>query len=134
MADTFSGVWHSNYTYTSSSRSGEFQGEHYVKMMQDGDKLIVESLPEVNPSYLILKLKVDDNDGMVTGSWQESTREDGYYKGAVYYGAIQMAVEKTGKELVGKWLGFGKDRAINVGPWKFTYLGETLPEDAKSLV
>jgi hypothetical protein len=36
----------------------------------------------------------------------------------VYSGAIQMLAEPTGRRLAGKWVGFGRDLEINVGPWR----------------
>lgn len=116
-ADTYSGIWNSRYEYTSSSREGTFEGKHKVRIVQkDPYHLVVESLPEGNESYVIIRLTVDDN--IATGSWQEHTSEHGYYKGAIYYGTIQLVIDPDGRKMRGKWLGFDKENNINVGPWE----------------
>ncbi|CQR63995.1 Conserved Hypothetical Protein [Streptomyces leeuwenhoekii] len=54
----------------------------------------------------------------VTGTWTEQTAPDGYYRGARYFGALQMLVEPTGRRMAGKWVGFGKEFDVNTGPWE----------------
>jgi len=127
--DTFSGVWHSHYRYPSSSRAGEFENEHLVRIHQRARQLIIESVPG-SKSYLILRLSI--NDGTTTGSWEEQTEQDGYYKGATYYGAIQLVINPDKKHMSGKWVGFGRDMELNTGPWEFTYIGPDVPKEAKS--
>lgn len=127
--NTFSGIWRSHYQYHSDSRQGDFENEHYVSAQQEGNKVILESVPG-SKSYLILRLIIDQHDDRVlTGTWQETTEESGHYKGATYHGAIQLVVDPEGKKhMSGKWIGVGKNRDINSGPWDFTYVGETVPE------
>jgi len=125
--DRFSGIWHSKYTYTSSGRGGEFENEHYLRAHEDGGQVVFESISG-SKSYVIIRMTVHEK--IVTGSWQEETEVDGYYKGAVYYGSIQMVASEDGKELVGKWVGFGKDMEVNTGPWSLTYVGENPPAQA----
>lgn len=115
----YSGVWLSKYEYFSSGRNAGFVGMHYVVVLQHGNRLTVQSLPgaSLNPdSPLTMDLTVDS--GVVTGTWVEQTAEDGYYRGARYYGAIQMLIEPTGRRMAGKWVGFGKDFDMNTGPWE----------------
>ena len=126
--DVFSGIWRSHYKYPSSSRGGEFENEHLVRLHPDGKQLVIESVAKANKSYLVVRLSIDDD--VATGSWQEETNPDGYYKGAIYYGAIQLVVSPDKKRMAGKWVGFGKDAEVNVGPWEFTYAGEKLPDSA----
>ncbi|MCF3103928.1 XRE family transcriptional regulator [Streptomyces roseoverticillatus] len=119
---TLSGIWLSRYEYHSSGRGADFTGEHYVVVLQHGNKLTARSLPEgsSNPqSPLSLDLTVDGN--VVTGTWREETAQDGYYAGAVYHGAVQLLVEPTGRKMSGKWVGFGKDFDVNTGPWELTF-------------
>lgn len=122
------GIWKSTYSYPSSGRDGEFTGEHYVRLHQQGNHLIFESAAETSKSYLIIRLSIQDD--IATGSWQEQTEPDGYYKGAVYYGALQLIVSEDFKKLSGKWVGFGKDMEVNVGPWQLAYVGKSLPKEA----
>lgn len=121
------GIWRSHYKYTSSGRKGEFDNEHLVRLQTDGKQFVFESVPNANKSYVIIRVSL--NGDIATGSWQEETEPDGYYKGAVYYGAIQLVVSEDQKQLAGKWVGFGKDMEVNVGPWEFTYVGPELPAD-----
>lgn len=115
-----SGVWLSTYEYVSSGRGGEvFRGKHYVVLLQHGNRLTGRSLPNgsLNPdSPLTLDLQVEGS--TVTGTWTEQTASEGYYRGARYFGAIQMLAEPTGRRMAGKWVGFGKEFDVNTGPWE----------------
>jgi transcriptional regulator with XRE-family HTH domain len=115
----YAGVWLSRYEYFSSGRDSSFVAMHYVVVLQHGNRLTVRSLPgaSTNPdSPLSIDLTVDNN--VATGTWVEQTAENGYYRGARYYGAIQMLIEPTGRRMAGKWVGFGKEFDINTGPWE----------------
>ncbi|MEU7030514.1 helix-turn-helix transcriptional regulator [Streptomyces sp. NPDC046275] len=117
--EMYTGVWLSRYEFYSSSREQTLEGTHYVVVVQHGNRLTAQSLPEAsgNPdSPLSLDLTVDRN--VVTGTWVEQTARDGYYNGARYHGAVQMLVEPTGRRMTGKWVGFGKDFDVNTGPWE----------------
>lgn len=113
----FDGLWHSTYEYPSSSRGGTFTSEQQLRVYQDGHTVIFESLPEAE-SYIVIRLKIDEQNDVATGSWQETTDPSGHYKGATYHGVIQLLISDDHRTLTGKWLGFGKHRAINVGKWK----------------
>lgn len=116
----YSGVWLSTYEYVSSGRDNQvFTGKHHVVLLQHGTRLTGRSLPNasLNPnSPLTLDLEVDGN--TVTGTWTEQTAPDGYYRGARYFGALQMLAEPTGRRMAGKWVGFGKEFDVNTGPWE----------------
>lgn len=132
MAGEHSGVWLSVYEYYSSGRNGTFEGRHHVVLLHYGTRLTVNSLsanqadPESTApgSVLTMALNVDRN--VVTGTWREDTDPAGYYRGASYYGAIQMLVEPTGQRMVGKWLGFGREFAVNSGPWELRKLSDSV--------
>ncbi|MFC4034477.1 helix-turn-helix domain-containing protein [Streptomyces polygonati] len=116
----YSGVWLSRYEYVSSGRDDTvFTGLHYVVVLQHGNRLTVRSLPGSSDSPLTMDLTVDGN--VVTGTWVEQTAEDGYYRGARYHGAVQMLAEPTGRRIVGKWVGFGKEMDVNTGPWELVF-------------
>jgi hypothetical protein len=114
-----SGIWLSRYEYPSSSRGGTFTGQHYVLVLQHGDRLTVRSLPDSAVGDLTMDLTVDGS--VITGTWVETTAPDGYYRGARYHGSIQMMTEPTGRRMAGKWLGFGRDMDINTGPWELVF-------------
>ncbi|TYB38934.1 XRE family transcriptional regulator [Micromonospora sp. AP08] len=116
---SFAGVWLSRYQYHSSGRGQAYTGQHFVVVLQHGDRLTVRSLPGSAASSLSLDLSVDGS--VVTGTWVEQTDPAGYYRGARYHGAIQLLAEPTGRRMAGKWVGFGKDMDINTGPWELIF-------------
>jgi hypothetical protein len=115
----YSGVWLSRYEYHSSGRDATFTDQHYVVILQHGDRLTVRSLPGSSDSQLTMDLTVDGN--VITGTWVEQTAQQGHYRGARYHGAIQILVEPTGRRMVGKWVGFGKEMDVNTGPWELIF-------------
>jgi DNA-binding transcriptional regulator YiaG len=116
---TYSGVWLSRYEYFSSGRDAAYTGQHYVVLLQHADRLTVRSLPGSADSQLSMDLTVDGS--VITGTWMEHTAPEGYYRGARYHGAIQLLVEPTGRRMVGKWIGFGKEMDVNTGPWELVF-------------
>lgn len=118
-ADSLSGIWHSRYTYESTSM-GQVTRHHYVIFRQVGNRLHGESLPGSNDSPIFLDLTKDGP--ALTGMWTERTAADGHYKGAVYHGALQLMVDLTGRTMHGMWVGFDKSLTVNSGPWSLTYV------------
>ncbi|MFC5942475.1 XRE family transcriptional regulator [Micromonospora harpali] len=116
---SYEGVWLSRYQYHSSGRGDSFAGQHFVVVLQHGDRLTARSLPGSAASSLSLDLTVDG--AVVTGTWVEQTDPTGYYRGARYHGAIQLLAEPTGRRMAGKWVGFGKDMDVNTGPWELVF-------------
>jgi transcriptional regulator with XRE-family HTH domain len=122
-AHGFSGIWLSRYEFYSSGRSEAYVGAHHVLLLQSGDRITGRSISSnsLDPgSSLSLDLSVERN--VITGTWRERTGPEGYYTGATYHGAVQLLAEPTGRRLVGKWIGFGKDMDVNTGPWELTFL------------
>ncbi|NUR58452.1 MAG: XRE family transcriptional regulator, partial [Catenulispora sp.] len=74
-------------------------------------------------SSLSLDLSVERN--VITGTWRERTGPEGYYIGATYHGAMQLLAQPTGRRLIGKWVGFGKDMDVNSGPWELSFLNRS---------
>lgn len=93
-----------------------------MRMHPKGGELVVESLPEINDSYLVARFWIDGN--VATGSWQEVTSASGEYEGAIYHGAAQLMIGEDRKLMEGKWIGFNKKMEVTTGPWVLTYLGE----------
>jgi len=120
--NNLSGIWRSDYTYRSSAREKDFDSSHYVRMYPKGGELVVESVPDLNSSYLVARFWLDGD--VATGSWQEVTSLESEYKGAIYHGAAQLIISEDHKSMKGKWVGFGKKMEVKTGPWTFTYLGE----------
>ena len=121
------GIWRSQYSYFSSGRGQEFAGTHYMVFRQSGQQITAESLPHPTGSRCSLSLTVDGF--TITGTWVEHTSPTGYYKGAIYRGAIQLLASPSGGQLIGKWIGFGKNFTINTGDWEFVLESRSASDD-----
>jgi hypothetical protein len=119
-----SGLWHSKYLYHSSGRGQDFEGEHYLALRQQGTRLLGQSLPHSIDSRLKLDIAVENS--VATGTWTERTSPTGYYKGAIYHGALQLVVDPMGRHMRGRWLGFGRDFQVNTGDWELTWVDGSL--------
>jgi len=112
------GIWLSQYTYASSGRDGaEFTSRHYVLVLHDGGRLMIRSVPA---STSAVSMDASLNGQVLTGTWTERTKADGYYRSATYTGAFQMLEHEAGTGYRGKWVGFGKNGEINTGPWSLS--------------
>lgn len=110
------GIWLSHYEYVSSGRGGKtFTNDHYCLVLHRGARMQVRSLPGTAKGRVMMDLTL--NGQVITGTWSEQTDPDGYYRGSVYHGAIQMLLDPTGHRMTGKWVGFGRDYDVNTGPW-----------------
>ncbi|TDP96591.1 hypothetical protein [Labedaea rhizosphaerae] len=89
-------------------------------MRQSGSRLLAESVPADNGSVLALDLTV--NGTVATGTWSERTATDGYYRGAVYHGAIQLVIDPMGKAMSGKWIGFDRQFNVNSDVWELRWV------------
>jgi hypothetical protein len=125
---TLAGVWHSRYIYYSSGRAQEFEGEHYVVVRQQENRLIGQSLPHSMGSRLRLHLSIDGS--IATGTWTEQTSPTGYYEGAAYHGTLQLVINPMGRVMSGRWLGFGKNFKVNTGEWELTWMENSTSQRA----
>jgi hypothetical protein len=123
------GIWHSHYSYRSTSRRQAFRGEHYVVLDQAGGRVSGRSLPHRAGSRLALELMVDGQ--IVTGTWRERTSPGGHYRGATYHGAIQLVVDPRGRRMKGRWLGYDAEFRIAVGDWHLTWVDASISESAQ---
>lgn len=123
-----SGIWRSEYSFYSTGRGQELASMHYVVIRQQGSSLSVESLPHTTGSELTMSLSLDGVSA--TGTWEERTSPTGYYKGAVYRGAMQLLVAPSGRQLTGRWLGFGKNFQINNGDWGLALESRSLSQES----
>lgn len=114
------GIWHSRYAYRSDSRAAEFEGQHYVVLHPDSGQVVGQSLPHSTHSQLRLDLAITN--GVATGTWIEKTSPIGHYRGATYYGSLQMVVDPMGRAMRGKWLGFNRKFEVNTGDWELTWV------------
>jgi hypothetical protein len=124
-SDLFSGIWHCSYWYPSNDRAGDEVSQYEMRMYRQGDELVLESLPNKIGSYMLVRLKVDDN--LVIGNWHETTSPTGAFKGAMYSGAGELLLDRQKKSMKGKWAGIGYDRdakesKIYAGDWEIVWL------------
>jgi hypothetical protein len=122
------GIWRSRYMFHSSGRAREFEGEHYVVIHQQGNRLSGQSLPHSTDSHLKLNLTIAGS--IATGTWTEQTSPEGYYKGVTYYGTMQLTVNPTGRAMTGRWLGFGQNFKVNTGEWELTWVDSSTTQRA----
>lgn len=114
----FSRIWHSHYIYASTGRGGDYTGDHYVVLRQQGSRLVGQSLPHSTGSQLRIEFALEPP--VTTGSWREITSPTGYYKGATYHGTLQMVIDPTGRSMRGIWLGFSREFKVENGRWELT--------------
>lgn len=123
--DTLSGIWKSSYKYYDASCNTYFWSNAYVKLRRTGDTLIAETLPHINAQYLLMRLRLEDT--LATGSWQLNTN-DRLNQGTLYTGALQLQLAPDHQSFDGKWVALGKEKTIDDGEWRMTYVGQTLTE------
>jgi hypothetical protein len=121
----FSGIWSCSYMYPSQKHAGEDVSEHYVNVYNKGQTLVFESIPNIEESYLLVRLTI--NGELATGIWQETTSPTGAYKGAVYEGAVQLIIDKGKKRMDGVGVGPTlKDGKTTIYPskWEMRRIGQ----------
>ena len=123
-APQLAGIWRSDYTYHNSRRNEELKTFHYVRLYPKGNGLVMETIPSVNEAHMRAEFSIAGN--IATCNWRESTSLQGDYAGAMYHGAGQLIVSRDGKRMTGKWIGFGKNMEVKVGPWEFTFIGDDM--------
>jgi hypothetical protein len=110
-ARSLSGIWHTRYTYESSSKAGPLEDEYLIVLKQGRNGIRGRSLKRPEGSHLSLDLALDHS--VVSGMWSEYTPD----QQRTYHGACQMILNAPGDVLDGKWMGFRSDDLIEVGPW-----------------
>lgn len=123
----FSGTWHFCYWYPSNNHDGEDPSEYDMRAVQEGNTLILESLPNDIDAYMLVRLNIDGD--TATGTWHETTSPRGEFKGMSYSGAGQLLVDRSKKKMEGNWAGIGIDRtteqaAMYTGRWEMTRRAE----------
>lgn len=111
------GLWDSTYSFFSTGRGAEFHSSHQIALRVESGRLVGRSRP-TDTGTVELELSADGL--LLAGTWTERTAPDGYYRGAVYHGIIQLVLDPTGRGMTGQWLGPDKHFAINAGPWSLT--------------
>lgn len=114
---SLAGRWQSSYLYSSTSRGGEFRGDHVVDLVLEDGHLVGRSVLQASGSELDLVLAADGS--LLTGTWTERTSPSGHYRAATYHGVLQVVLDPTGHSMAGRWLGISKRYTIKSGEWRF---------------
>jgi len=123
-----SGEWHSYYRYPSSGRGDDFWGQHLLRAKEMDGLLKLESGPE-SPSQVVLELEISEDGRKASGTWSERTDPEGYYKGALYEGTIELKIADSGERMNVVWHGADKNGEIHSDIWE---LAKVKPNDRKS--
>jgi len=124
----FSGLWRCVYWFPSNRFVGEEPSEYQMESHQDGDTLVMESVPNEEGSYMLVRLKLDGE--IATGNWHETTSPTGEFKGATYSGAGQLTIDPKTHYMEGKWAGAGYDHKLKKmriysGNWEISPVRES---------
>ena len=115
------GIWHSVYTYGSSSRNATFTDERDILMAKVRTQMTGMSL-ESDVGRLRMQLSTEGR--LVTASWTERTDPDGYYAGTEFQGVAQFILAADGRSMSGAWVGHSRDMSVvNTGPWILDFVG-----------
>jgi hypothetical protein len=119
--------WKLRFWWPSNKFEGEESIDYRMKLYQDGDTFIFESVPNAEKSYMLIRLKLEDT--VAIGSWHETTSPAGEFKGAIYSGSGQLIVDPESGAMEGMWAGAGYDRdarkmKIYTGKWEIVPLDE----------
>lgn len=113
--------WRSVYWFPSNKFVGDEPSEYeMVGVLNDGT-LILESLPNDEHSYMLIRLKLDNN--IAIGNWYETTSPTGEFASAQYNGSGQLIVDPETYTMEGKWAGAGYDHKLKqmrvyIGNWE----------------
>ncbi len=114
----FGGVWQSEYHYKRPDKPGLFISRHDVKIHRRGDTLVIESLPNDEKSYLIVRLKLDGR--VATGTWEEHTSPTGAHNRDIYVGAVQLVLSEDGDIFDGRFLSVDRRMEVKTNFWQIS--------------
>jgi hypothetical protein len=125
--DKTSSLWRCTYWYPSNTHDGDDPSEYRMKSYQTADTIVLESLPNEEQSYMLVRLHLED--GIATGNWHETTSPTGEFKGTIYSGAGQLIVSSETGAMEGQWAGAGFDHEeqkmkIYSGRWEIVPIKE----------
>jgi len=115
---TFSGMWHSRYRAQMGSEQRLTVVEHDCIAYQQGEHLIIETLPGTGDSYLLARFTVDGR--ILTGTYHSQNTPETAAQEAAYYGAAQLILSEDGATITGKAVGFGRSMVVKVSDWQLT--------------
>jgi hypothetical protein len=119
--------WHSVYWFPSNNFVGDEPSEYDMTSYWNGDTLILESEPNDENSYMLIRLRIKDD--IAIGGWYETTSPSGEFKQAQYSGSGQLVVDPKTHFMEGKWAGAGYDHKLKrmriyTGNWEITPISQ----------
>jgi hypothetical protein len=114
----FSGMWHSIYRVRRGSKQELTEVEHYCTLYEQGNQLVLETLPSADGSYMLARFTVDGR--VITGTYHSQNSQKVSAKGAAYYGAAQLILSEDNNKLIGKAVGFGQSMKVKTSDWELT--------------
>lgn len=111
-------MWHSKYSAQMGSAQKLAVVEHDCIAYQQGDHLIIETLPNKRNLYLFARFSIDGR--ILTGTYHSQNTPQTAAKEAAYYGAAQLILSDDGNKLEGKAVGFGQSMKVKTSDWELT--------------
>lgn len=115
---TLTGIWESRCTYESSSRGTTHVDLANLIVIHAGDHITARSLEGSVTDGGSIMMQLEVRGRVVTGTWEQTTGAESYYRGLKFFGSIQMQVDASGGHMRGVWTGVGRDFDVNTGPWE----------------
>jgi hypothetical protein len=112
----FSGVWNSRFGWVNSLEPQGNISEYDVIIYQNGNQLVMQSVPNELGNYFVARLSL--NDEFLNGTWQEQAQPQGEYSGQIYNGVGMLKIDKSGNMMCGKIVEYNNDMEIVSGDWK----------------
>ena len=113
-----SGIWHSRYRLRRGPDQETIEVEHDCILYEQGNRLVLETLPSRDGSYMLARFTVDGS--IITGTYHSQNSQQVSAKGAAYYGAAQLILSDDGNKLEGKAVGFGQSMKVKTSDWELT--------------
>lgn len=124
----YTGTWRCVYWFPSNKQVGDEPSSYEMQAKWVGNTAVMESVgSDAEGAYMFVRLTIDEETGVATGNWYETTSPSGEFKGAQYSGAGQLVVDPETLHMEGKWAGAGYNRKLGrmriyTGNWEITPL------------
>lgn len=113
----FSGLWDCKFTYINELEPQGGASTYVVKIYRIKNQVVIQSEPSKEENYFIARLSLDENLGILTGTWEEKASPKGRYKGQFYFGAGMLVIDDSSSKMQGKIIEHNNDMKIIDGDW-----------------
>lgn len=113
--------WKLTHWYPSSDDAREESEVHEMESYWQQDTLVLESQPQEDGSYMLVRLHFQDE--IVSGGWYETASPAGKNASAQYSGQGQLLLDPKTYRMEGMWAGVGYDYTLKkmrvyTGKWE----------------